>query len=387
MTLLLDALFMAVGLGHLIVDVLNGHRSILLTYLSGPLGLSNANLGMISMVYTVLASLLQPLFGYLVDRRGPRWVAAGGVLWMALFYSLAMITPGFPAIYLLIIASMGSGAFHPAGTMLATLRGRNQPTGREITSTAYFFFFGQFGLFVGPIMAGLLLERFGVMGLLITASLAWPVGVYLARKLRAVLPSQQPNTEPVANHPKTTTLKYSLGGLTAFALLVALRSSAESNMNVFMPKYLSDLGQSPSKYGLVTALFMGGVAFGNLIGGRLADQYGKRRVATLSLLLASIPLFIFPFVGWSPWLYLLVPLAGALSGASHSILVVIAQRMFPGRMALASGLILGFMFSTGALGTLVSGYLADLWGFPLVFQLTAVGVIIAAVLASRLQET
>ena len=157
-------------------------------------------------------------------------------------------------------------------------------------------------------------------------------------------------------------------------------------MNVFMPKYLSDLGQSPTQYGFVTALFMGGVAFGNLLGGRLADQYGKRRVVTTALLLASIPLFIIPFVGWSPWLYLLVPLAGSLSGASHSILVVIAQRMFPGRMALASGLILGFMFSSGALGTWVSGYLADLWGFPLVFQMTAVGIIVAAVLASRLKE-
>ena len=386
MKILLDALFMAVGLGHLMVDILNGHRSVLLTYLSGPLGLSNANLGMISMVYTVLASLLQPIFGYLADRRGPRWVAAGGVLWMALFYSLAMVTPGYPAIYLLIIASMGSGAFHPAGTMLATLQGRNQPAGREITSTAYFFFFGQFGLFVGPIVAGILLERFGVMGLLITASSAWPVGIFIARKLRQVAMIQQDTPKPNPQQSTATALKYSIGGLAAFALLVALRSSAESNMNVFMPKYLSDLGQSPSKYGLVTALFMGGVAFGNVIGGRLADQYGKRRVVTTALLLASIPLFIFPFVGWSPWLYLLVPLAGSLSGASHSILVVIAQRLFPGRMALASGLILGFMFSSGAMGTWVSGYLADLWGFPVVFQLTAVGIIVAAVLASRLKE-
>ena len=158
-------------------------------------------------------------------------------------------------------------------------------------------------------------------------------------------------------------------------------------MNVFMPKYLSDLGQSPSKYGLVTALFMGGVALGNLVGGRLADQYGKRRVAMIALLLGSLPLFIFPILGWSPWLYLLVPLAGSLTGASHSIVVVIAQRMFPGRMALASGLILGFMFSSGALGTLASGYLADLWGFPLVFQLTAFAVVVAAFLANRLPET
>jgi len=387
MTLILDALFLAVGMGHLMVDVLNGHRSILLTYWSGPLGLSNAMLGVISTAYTLIASLIQPIFGYLTDRLGPRWVASGGVLWMALFYSLAMVTPGHAAIYLLILASMGSGAFHPAGTMLAALRGRTHAAGRETTATASFFVFGQFGLFLGPVLAGLLLERFGVLGLLITASLAWPVGIAVARQLRGMLPPSRLTPSSDADKSAAPALKYGLGGLLSFALLAALRSLAESNMNVFMPKYLSDLGQSPSTYGLVTALFMGGAAVGNVVGGRLADRYGKRRIAMLTLSLASVPLFVFPMLGWSPWLYFFVPLAGSFTGASHSILVVLAQRMFPGRMALASGLILGFMFSSGALGTLLSGYLADLWGFPLVFQLTAVGVVVAAVLASTLRES
>jgi predicted MFS family arabinose efflux permease len=109
---------------------------------------------------------------------------------------------------------------------------------------------------------------------------------------------------------------------------------------------------------------MGGSALGNVLGGNLADRYGKRRVAGVMLALAGIPLFFISLVGWSPWLFLLVPLSGMLTGSVHSIIVVIAQSVIRGGMALASGLTLGIMFTAGAFGTLLSGPLADAWGFP-----------------------
>ena len=151
-------------------------------------------------------------------------------------------------------------------------------------------------------------------------------------------------------------------------------------MITFVPKYLSDLGQSPAIYGLVSGLFMGGSALGNILGGNLADRFGKQRVAMTMLTLASVPLFLISRAGGSPWLYLLVPLSGLLTGSVHSIIVVIAQRTIRGGMALATGLTLGFMFSAGALGTLLSGPLADAWGFPPLFQMTSGLVLVAAML-------
>jgi FSR family fosmidomycin resistance protein-like MFS transporter len=164
----------------------------------------------------------------------------------------------------------------------------------------------------------------------------------------------------------------------AFALVAAFQSWAQQNMVTFVPKYLSDLGYSPVVYGLVAALFMGGTALGNLFGGYLADRFGKRRVASWTLTAASLPLALIPGAAWIGWLFLLVPLSGLLTGAVHSILVVLAQRRLPGGMALASGLILGYMFTSGALGTLLTGYLADLHGLPVVFYLSAALVLAAA---------
>jgi predicted MFS family arabinose efflux permease len=123
-----------------------------------------------------------------------------------------------------------------------------------------------------------------------------------------------------------------------------------------------------------------------VIGGYLGDQYTKRKVAAVGLLLAAIPIFIMSQIGWSSWLYLLIPLAGAFTGSVHSILVVLAQRIISGGMALASGLILGFIFSAGALGLLITGPLAETYGFPTVLVMTTALVLLASPLALMLKE-
>ena len=75
-----------------------------------------------------------------------------------------------------------------------------------------------------------------------------------------------------------------------------------------------------------------------------------------------------------------------LTGSVHSIVVVTAQGVIKGGMALATGLILGTMFSAGAFGTLLSGPLADSWGFPVVFEMTAGLVLTASLVSTQLKE-
>ena len=390
MSLLLDALFSSVAFGHLIVDVLNGQRSVLLAYWSRQSGMSNTTLALVSTIYVCVASLSQPVFGWLADRFGrARLLAAGGILWMTIFFSLGLQLPVGWAIACLVLASLGSASFHPVGTMQATLRGRLHFERRETTATSWFFLFGQLGFFIGPIIGGPLLESFGPPGLLILSAPALVIGLNAAWRLRGSRTAAPPEAqairgpEPVAGSARRLA---SRGFLLALATVAALQAWAQQNMITFVPKYLSDLGQTPAVYGLVAGLFMGGSAVGNVAGGTLADRLGKRRVAVVTLALASLPLFLISVAGGTSWLYLLVPLAGMLTGAVHSIVVVLAQRAIRGGMALASGLTLGFMFSAGALGTLLCGPLADRWGFPLVFQITAGLALVAALVSLTLKE-
>ncbi len=385
MTLLLDSIFLSIAFGHLLVDLLGSQRSILFTYIGNQLGMTNAALGLVSTVYVWVASLSQPLFGWLSDRVGTRWLVAGGVLWMGTFFSLAMFLPGYAALAALTFASLGSAAFHPSATAEVTRQGNLRFAGRETTAASYFFTFGQAAYAFGPMVGGILLGAFGMRGLLIFAALALPIGLNASLRLRPmVVKKTERKSARLKNGEKRLTVGKSF--LFALAFATAFQAWIQQTMNTFIPKYLSDLGQSVAVYGIITGLYMAGAAVGNILGGNLADKFGKQRVAATALALASLPLFLISRSGWTLWLYLLVPLAGALNGSVHSILVVLAQHTIRGGRGLASGLVLGFKFSAGALGMLLSGVFADLWGFSFVFTMTAGLALSASILIQLLKE-
>ena len=378
MSLLFDSLFSSVALSHFMVDVFNASRPVLLTYL----GLSETKIALYSTIYIWVSALTQPFFGWISDRVGPRWLAAGGVLWMTVFYTLTVYIPGPVGIACLIIAALGSSSFHPVGTTQATLLGRNRLAGRETTAASLFFTAGQTGLFIGPIITGLILAQLGLHWLLILSIVSLPIGFSLAYQLRHNHPHPKPK-----NGDNRIQINASIGFIVLLALVAALQSWSQQNMINFLPKYIKDMGQSAATYGNIAGLFMGGSALGNVIGGYLGDRLAKRKVAATGLLLASIPIITISQIGWSPWLYLLIPFAGACTGSVHSIMVVLAQRIVSGGMALASGLILGFIFSVGALGMLLTGPLVENYGFPFVLMMTTGLVLLASPLALMLKES
>ncbi len=377
MPLLFDSLFSSIAIGHLMVDTFNASRPVLLTYL----GLSETQIAIFSTIYIWASALTQPFFGWISDRVGPRWLAAGGVLWMTFFYTAALFLPGNFGLVCLLIAALGSSSFHPVGTVQATLQGRNHLKGRETTATSLFFTAGQMGHFLGPIITGIILFTIGIPGMLILPLVSIPIGLMIATQLRANHP------HPQISRDHSARVKVGWVFIITLALVATFQSWSQANMINLMPKYLKDLGQGTTVYGTMAGLFMGGSALGNVIGGHFGDKYPKRFVAALALFLAAIPIYIASKIGWSLWLYMLIPLAGALTGAVHSIMVVIAQRLVPGGMALASGLVLGFIFSAGALGLLYTGPIAETRGFPFVLLITTGLVLAGAPLALMLKET
>ncbi len=384
MSLLLNKIFNSVALGHMVVDLLNGTRNVLLAFLSKPLGINNTALGLISTIYAVVASVAQPLFGYLADRFGYRWVAAGGMLWMAVFFILAVTIPGPISVILLIIASIGSGAFHPAGAVQATLAGRTQITGRETSTTSIFFLFGQTGWFMGPLLGGAVIDWLGPPGLVILAVVVLPVAIYVWKQLKVPLRDERAIKPTEAN----ISLKKRLLKLSVFALVLvgAFQAWAQSNVTTFLPKYLSDLGYSASFYGLLTSLFMAGSAVGNVVGAHLSETYGKQRVIAFTLALGTIPLILMGLGGYSDGYYVLVPLSGFLTGMSFSVIVVLSQRIIPAGMGMATGLVLGFTFAMGALGALLTGMLADVVGIPSAFLLSGGITLAGGLLAPFIKE-
>jgi len=368
--ILLNAPFFAIVFSHLMTDLYVGQRTVYLTYLSDPLQLNKTALGALSAAAVMAAGLSQPIFGWLADRWGARRMILAAMVWIGITFTASILLPISLAPALLILANLGAGMFHPAGVSQATLIGRTQLAGRESTAASYFFLFGQLGFLAGPLLGGLLLERWGDLGLLILLALLVPAFIFAQNALRKLpaaeprIPGDRPASAPAIPRP----VWWSAVALVAVA---AFQAWTAQNISTFMPKHMEELGRTESFYGLLLAVYLLGMAAGNLIGGPLADKFGRRPLIAVALFLGALPLLVMGQIAIGFLWYVMLFLAGAAGGAAYASLVVLGQRLAPGGGAMASGLVLGFIFSSGALGAVLTGLLADAVGFAPVYLFSA----------------
>ncbi len=366
--------YLAVAVTHFFVDVLNSSRNLVVALLAIQLGMSNAQVGIALLLYNVGGSLSQPLFGWLADKFGARWFVIGGMAWMIFFFSLAALAGDWLALAALTVAGLGSGAFHPTGTMVASQSSHTH----QGKATAGFFFAGQIGLFLGPVLAGVLLQEYGRIGYLILpvlALIAFVIGWQWLHKEDDHLEHKKEERAQARN-----TRKVRRSGLlrrtTLLTIIILTGSTASIAAITFAPKLFSELGYQPAYVGLLSGLFMLGSAFGGIMGGSLGDRIAGKWVICLGMGGLILPLYLYiPATG--AILPLLLLIAGFFSGTPHTILVLMVQSLFPGRQALASGLTLGLMFSAGAIGSFILGVIADTVGLGVALQATAVLPLIA----------
>lgn len=373
MSLFRNKIYLAIVLGHLIIDIFNSTAPVLVTFLSIPMALTTTQIGISVGAYQMIAAITQPLFGWITDKIGSRWLGPLSVSWTVGFLALAVLVAQMTNNFVLFLipfglAAVGSGAFHPIGTMHAgTLI-----LDRAATATAVFFLFGQSGLALGPALSGLVLENLGTPGIYGMALLAIPCLFFMTYAMRdaLVLHKQRPTPPTLASSRRIM-----WGAIALIALVTGLRSWIFIGTVSFVPKVFQDMGWSASGYGFITGVFWMSSAVAGVIGGSLADRFGRRQVLFITLILGAIPLYFMPI---TPQWELAVPLAmatGGLLGASHSILLVMAQKLLPGQEAFASGVALGYLFGIGAVGAWGIGAIGDVWGLPFAIQLgTGLGI-------------
>ena len=104
------------ALGHLVVDMNQGSLAPLLPFLKAVFGLSYAASGVILLVANMTSSVVQPVFGYLVDRATRRWLLPRAVLLSAAGAALAGLAPSYWGLLaLVVVLGLGVAAYHPEG--------------------------------------------------------------------------------------------------------------------------------------------------------------------------------------------------------------------------------------------------------------------------------
>ena len=366
--------YWSVGVTHFFVDFLNSGRNLIVALLALSLGLTNAQVGLALVIYNVGNALSQPIFGWLADKIGPRWLVIGGLGWMMFFSAVTAVASDWVALIAITVVGLGSGAFHPSGTKVAT----QAKTSHRTQATAVFFVFGQLGLFAGPVAAGAILGVWDRPGYLIMPAVA-VIALFLSWQWvsNEAVDYQRPQKEETGAPPQTIAQNW--GALALIGLILLGYSSASQSLAIYIPKLFAELEYNLVYVGWLAGIALIGGVVGGFVGGTLADVYHGRTVIFCALTIAAVPLyFAIPALGLLQMGLLL--LAGFFLGMPHSILVIAIQNLLPGRRAFASGLALGFMFFSGSVGSYFVGVLGDYIGLSLALQCMAVLPVVAAVI-------
>lgn len=363
---------LCISLAHLLNDCYMNYIPTLLPFMVAA-GMSVTRGAFLVSAFTITSSMLQPVSGYLVDRKNQGWLVYAGTLWMAvLLGSVGILQDYFLLVATVTLAGLGTAAFHPqASAMVTALSGA-----RKGFFQAFFITFGNFGWALTPLVVVPFVQGHGLDS---TPLLVLP-GIFAAVLLRFTAPKMSTRPAKSPSPPLMPVLRTAGKELGKIVLVVAIRSITSFSLIAFLQLYLQQKS-IPLIHGsrlLSLMLFTG--ALGGLAGGWLSDLFGRKPVIAGSLFLASPLLYLF-LQADGPLSYFLLALAGAAIPASFSVTVVVAQEIIPRNAAMAAGLMLGFGLGLGGLGVGLVGILVEQAGIENAFRLLASLPLLAAILA------
>jgi FSR family fosmidomycin resistance protein-like MFS transporter len=364
-------------MGHFTVDMFGGLMPVLYAIMADEFSLTNADIGLIALSYTSASSLSQPLFGYLADRFGSRYFAVASMAWSAGMVGIAGLAPSYITLIVIsALAGLGSGAYHPQGASNAAAVAGDM---RRNTAMSVYTVGGTAGYSLGPVLGALIFFIFGRYGTLVVAPFGFLIAFLMLQQLRQLgLGVRQ-------HHAAQRAAQGSINWKPLLIVLsvVMLRSWVTLSVVTFIPVWFKDLGYSATFYSILATLVLGFGAVGTITGGILADRIGQRVVLAVSLICAAPALILFAaFPG--PLSFVFGPLFGFFVEMGLSITLVMAQRLLPGRVGVASGFILGMGFVTGGIGAPVTGAIADDIGTGPAIMLMAILIVAAAAIATRI---
>lgn len=346
-------------LSHFCTDLNQGALPALLPFFIAQHHFSYAAAATLVLTANAASSLIQPLFGQVADLASVPWLMPMGIFLAGSGIALTGIAPNYETmLFAVALSGVGLAAFHPeAARMVNHIATHRRATGMSVFSVG-----GNAGFAIGPLLATTCLALFGLHGTLL---LMIP-GVLMA----AGLASQLPRLESYVvkeNKSRSTSASATFGDawepFTYLTSAVVCRSIIFFGLNTFIPLYwIAVLHQSKAAGSTALTVMLISGAIGTLVGGRLADRYGRPAVVMggLGFLLPLLLTFVC-LNNVSAATFFLVLIGFALF-APFSVMVVMGQEYLPNRVGVASGVTLGLAGSVGGLATPLLGWIADQYG-------------------------
>ena len=277
----------AVSFCHMLNDMMQAVLPAVYPILRGGFSLSFAQIGTLTLVYQITASILQPMIGFYTDSRPQPY----SLPFAMLASMLGLVTLAFAPSYgmLLVGAAMlglGSSIFHPESSRIARLASG----GAHGLAQSVFQVGGNFGSALGPLLAAYVVLPRGQTGLAwfsIAAIGGMVIMTGLTHWYRSNGHARRPAKRAVTRHPLVTAGQARLAMTVLVVLIFSKYIYLASITNYYSFYMMHRFGLTIQSAQVCQFVFFAAVATGTVIGGPVKSHESlldrARREAVLRL--------------------------------------------------------------------------------------------------------
>ena len=362
----------ALSATHLLNDMIQSLIPAIYPIIKESYALDFVQVGLITLTFQISAFLLQPVVGFVTDKRPMPYSMVAG-MGFSLVGLIGLAHAGSFHMLLLAAACVGVGSaiFHPEATRMA----RNASGGRQGFAQGIFQIGGQTGGAIGPLLAAFIivpngqqsLSWFSIIALIAMALMVWTAGRY------ALIGAGKPRKKAAADAPAAAApARATATVVVAIAVLIVLLFSKNAYTQSFTSFYtfflMERFGVTIQQSQMMLFLFLGSSALGVLGGGILGDRIGRNKIIWFSIL-GALPFALMLPTANLFWTGVLTIVINVIMSSAFAAILIYAMDLLPGRVGLVGGFFYGLTFGLGGIAAALLGGLADWIGIEAVYRI------------------
>lgn len=347
-------------IAHLCDDLNQGALVAVIPFLVLHNGYSYAEVTALLLASNAASAIIQPLFGWLGDKKPRPWLMAAGIFLAGIGMAGVGVLPNYPLIMAsAMLSGIGVAMFHPEGCRLGNLTaGEQKGKGMSIFAVG-----GKLGFTFGPLVATAAITLWGLPGTLIFIIPSTLCAAILLSQNKALLSYSNPDKQSSDD----SLYQDNWVGFGFVMGAISCRSIMYYAFLSFIPLFLVyNLGQEEAFASSVISLFALVCAVGTIASGWAGQLLGAKKLIIVSYACVAIEVVIFAFNGSLIVALILIALLALTCDISYPSAVAMGQSFVPHHLGMASGLSFGVMVCIGGLMTPVFGLIGDYFGLQVV---------------------
>lgn len=363
----------ALSVVHCLNDALQSTISASYPVIKNELGLTFAQIGVITLIYQIAASVFQPFVGLVFDKRPvPRSLQIGMSFTLTGLVFLGWVDTLYGVMGAVFLVGMGSSVLHPEASRITSLASG----GKRGLAQSVFQVGGNLGSSLGPLLVALLVAPYGRQNISYFSLLAFtailvmiPVCRWYGRYLNRVKTEKASPANGKREMPLP--MRQTVFSIAILLVLIFSKYVYMSSLSSYYTFYLIEkFGVSIQFSQFLLFVFLVAMAIGTLVGGPVGDRIGRKYVIWVSILGTAPFALLMPHAGLA-WTVALSFCIGLILSSAFPSILLYAQELLPYRLGMISGLFFGLAFGIAGIASAVLGKLADLYGIESVYSMCA----------------